>query len=215
MVRAVTHQTTLDVNSRYRIDAMDEPSFGGANHEYQVAILDSGGTEVGHFDAIRFQNGPVQNNIMNGFTEEILLSIVADRLTSFQHGDFACDENENALGYVNEALAWLEARTKRRIAAKIEGQNREDPASLARNATDRRSSRDAADLSNLPDPADPNLGPIGDGRTQEQLDLDEKNRRIVSDESRRLADMENKNKEKADEEAKRLADIEAKNKNKR
>jgi len=52
---------------------------------------------------------------------EALLAIVADRLRGFQSGALACDDNQDALKAVENALYWLKQRTKARIERSAEG----------------------------------------------------------------------------------------------
>ncbi len=52
---------------------------------------------------------------------EDLLQICRNRQQSFQAGDFACRENELALTKIEEALHWLDHRTKDRQACGVEG----------------------------------------------------------------------------------------------
>jgi hypothetical protein len=48
-----------------------------------------------------------------------------DRLQSFQSGDFACRENALALTKLEEALHWLDHRTKDRQRRGVEGTSKE------------------------------------------------------------------------------------------
>src|SRR5690606_27740942 len=71
-------------NDKLEIKVLDEPGAGGANHVYHVTGFGENGV------MICFQNGPINENGINGVTQEALLAIVADRLRSFQAGKFAC-----------------------------------------------------------------------------------------------------------------------------
>lgn len=103
----------------------DEPGAGNACHEYYISrsevYLDFPAGEFGH---IRFQNGPVKENGVNGCHQEDLLAIVIHRLRGFQSGDFACRENAIALTKIEEALHWLEHRTRERQKRGVEGTNK-------------------------------------------------------------------------------------------
>lgn len=68
-----------------------------------------------------FQHGPVKEHGVNGVTEEDLLSICIHRLTCFQTGPYACDENNRAITYLHAALASLHERTANRMMRKVEG----------------------------------------------------------------------------------------------
>jgi hypothetical protein len=70
-----------------------------------------------------FQNGPisVDGNGVNGVTHEALLAIVADRLRSFQKGQYSCKANACALTHIEEAMHWLQQRTIERMRRGVEG----------------------------------------------------------------------------------------------
>ncbi len=107
---------------------MDEPSFGGACHEYCICRAENlDNTDViatNEFGFVKFQKGPVKENGVNGCFQEDLIAIVIDRLRYFQAGDFACRENALALTKLEEALHWLNHRTADRQARDVEGTNR-------------------------------------------------------------------------------------------
>ena len=102
---------------------LDEPGAGGAHHEYKVVGLDHAkdGAEHTAYAQIKFQKGPVAENGVNGIFMEDLLQICRHRLQCFQAGNFACRENELALTKIEEALHWLDHRTKDRQARGVEG----------------------------------------------------------------------------------------------
>lgn len=101
------------------IVAVDEPGAGGANHHYQIRIEDA--TSITEVADIMFQDGPVGEAGFNGATQEALLGIVIDRLESFQSGDYRCRENALAITKIEEALHWLDSRTRKRQARGVEG----------------------------------------------------------------------------------------------
>jgi len=72
---------------------------------------------------IRFQNGPIQESGVNGVSNEALLAIVEDRLLGFQSGQYACRENAIAVTKIQEAMMWLQKRTRDRVARGVEGTN--------------------------------------------------------------------------------------------
>lgn len=110
------------LNDALEITAMDEPGPGGACHKYSIRWKnDQDLTEPHCF--IGFQNGPLQENPVNGVSQEALLAIVIDRLRSFQSGEFKCRENAVALTHIETALLWLKARTIERTARGVEGKN--------------------------------------------------------------------------------------------
>lgn len=85
----------------------------------------AGGASSGRGFAISWQNGPLgrgdERREPNGAFVEDVLAACLDRLEVYQASEFACDENADAIAYVRDALARLEARTARRIAAGVEG----------------------------------------------------------------------------------------------
>ena len=104
-----------------KIIVLDEPGAGNACHEYMVIPLSE--TSTNPFATVHFQNGPVKEKGVNGCFQEDLLLIVADRLQSFQAGQFACNDNAEALSHVLAALECLGRRTKGRQFRGVEGLN--------------------------------------------------------------------------------------------
>ncbi len=93
-----------------KIEAEDSPGPGGASFNYAVRA---------HADnrllgRVVFQDGSISEVGHNGVTNAELLTIVLDRLSSFQEGPFACEENDQAITSVKAALAALAARASRR-----------------------------------------------------------------------------------------------------
>lgn len=98
----------------------DYPGAGGAYHHYLVSTADEE-NQVPPFAEVKFQKGPVAENGVNGIFMEDLLQICRHRLQCFQDGGFACRENALALTKIEEALHWLDHRTKDRQSRKVEG----------------------------------------------------------------------------------------------
>jgi hypothetical protein len=73
------------------------------------------------FCQIDFQNGPIKEAGVNGISNEALLAIVEDRLACFQSGEYACRENAIALTKIQEAMMWLQKRTRDRVSRGVEG----------------------------------------------------------------------------------------------
>lgn len=131
MNRKLTGHKANPANDRLDVEVMDQPGAGGACHRYDVTGYDSKGNpssvdrngyESSHCRTIiLFQNGPISENGVNGLTHEVLLEIVADRLRSFQAGPFKCRENAIALTKTEEAILWLQKRTRDRMARNVEG----------------------------------------------------------------------------------------------
>lgn len=71
---------------------------------------------------LRFHNGPVNGESdINGLTNEVLLAIIADRLSAYQSSKYASPYNEAALYNVQSALEYLHKRTRERIHYGKEG----------------------------------------------------------------------------------------------
>ncbi len=119
MPRELVSHKVSGLNEFLRIAAVDEPGMGGANHVYDVTPT------VGNAKGVRieFQNGPLKEAPPNGLSNEALLAIVEDRLIGFQSGQFACRENAIALTKLQEAMMWLQKRTRDRVARGVEGTN--------------------------------------------------------------------------------------------
>ncbi|WP_222397602.1 hypothetical protein [Rhizobium leguminosarum] len=124
-MRTINEHKVNPANDKLTIQVLDEPGAGGANHHYMITTPDwtrapDGSGAKGVWD-INFQNGPINENGVNGVTQESLLAIVADRLRSFQAGQFACRENALALTKIEEAQHWLHSRTLARMQRGVEG----------------------------------------------------------------------------------------------
>lgn len=75
---------------------------------------------------IKFQEEPVQEAGINGCDITHVIEVIINRLNKYQFENdkkFKCRENAIAITKLEEALLWLEARTKRRIRNGVEGTN--------------------------------------------------------------------------------------------
>ena len=125
-MREITSHKVNGLNEALLINVLDEPGQGNACHEYQIRKFvrnEDDATADVELANIRFQNGPIQEAGVNGISGEALLAIVEDRLIGFQSGPFACRENAVALTKLQEAMMWLQKRTRDRMARGIEGTN--------------------------------------------------------------------------------------------
>ncbi len=132
-MRAITdHIVEGDAaNHQLSIEVIDEPGAGGACHSYRITGLDTASNASDPFIArhgspatyssVLFQNGPIPEVGVNGVTQEALLAVIIDRLRSFQAGKFSCRENAIALTHCEDALMWLQRRTRARIKRGVEG----------------------------------------------------------------------------------------------
>lgn len=92
----------------------------------------TGGTSKSKGVHIEWQDGPLgtlegERLEPNGAFVETVIQIAVDRLEFYNSSKFRCRENSLAITKLEEALHWLNARTKRRVVAGIEGTHQEDP----------------------------------------------------------------------------------------
>lgn len=119
-MRHLTQHKVNGLNQQLGIVVVDAPSYeASANHEYEVHFPD--GKKVN----IDFQKGPIKIHGVNGVTNEALLAILIDRMRGFQASILACEENSKALHAMEEALMWLNKRTRDRIERGVEGTNQQ------------------------------------------------------------------------------------------
>lgn len=124
-MRTLTDHIANPANEALSITVLDEPGQGGACHAYSVTwdSRPDPATIRTTQCMIEFQNGPINEVGVNGVTQEALLAIVIDRLRGFQSGEFKCRENAIALTHCEDALLWLQKRTRDRMARGVEGTN--------------------------------------------------------------------------------------------
>jgi hypothetical protein len=122
-MRTLVEHKVNEANEQLKIEVIDEPGAGGANHHYKVTGYNpvNGEVTLPESTLIAFQNGPIKESGVNGLTQEVLLAICADRLRSFQAGQFACRENAIALTHIETAQMWLQTRTRDRLLRGVEG----------------------------------------------------------------------------------------------
>lgn len=118
------------LNEVLNIRVTDEPGAGNACHRYKIdgPVKDWGGGigKVPEFQCdIKFQNGPIAEAGVNGISNEALLAVVIDRLEGFQSGQYKCRENAIALTKLEEAMHWLQHRTRARLARGVEGTSKQ------------------------------------------------------------------------------------------
>lgn len=115
----VTDHQINELNQAIRIVSYDnKPGDPGFCHYRLIHVTEHTGTLISE---IHFQEGLPSEVGCNGITNEALLAIVIDRLRGFQSGPFACRENALALTKIEEALHWLQARSRDRSARGVEG----------------------------------------------------------------------------------------------
>src|SRR5712692_9471530 len=73
---------------------------------------------------IQFQDGPIQEYGTNGTTNEEIIQLIIDRISSLNDmldGKYRCRENSLAITKLEEAKMWLEHRTQKRKERGVEG----------------------------------------------------------------------------------------------
>ena len=122
-MRELTSHKVNGLNESLRIDVLDAPGQGGASYVYGIVSTEPRSADVppAVMLPIRFQNGPIQEVGVNGISQEALLAIVEHRLQCFQSGPYACRENAVALTKIQEAMMWLQKRTRDRLNRGVEG----------------------------------------------------------------------------------------------
>ncbi|MBC2594908.1 hypothetical protein H5P28_11630 [Ruficoccus amylovorans] len=138
-MRPIHDHVVNGLNEAIDVLAVDEPGPGGANHEYALRLNRDREKSLHDTTIIRFQNGPIQESGFNGLSNEALLAVLIDRMRGFQHqregdnpervpgfnfasrGKYACKENACALTHLEEAMMWLQKRTRDRMARGVEG----------------------------------------------------------------------------------------------
>lgn len=124
MTRELVDHKVNGLNDAISIVVMDDPGQGNASHHYRIQPITQSHPQgaINPFD-IKFQNGPIAENGVNGCSNESLLAVVIDRLRGFQSGPFSCRDNAVALTKLEEAIMWLHKRTRDRVARGVEGTN--------------------------------------------------------------------------------------------
>lgn len=112
---------TIPNNAPTNVVAIDDrdPAAGNASHTYGIQY--GGPSDVCR---IQFQHGPrgIAGSTPGVFDDD-LLAIVDDRLSGFQSGPYACQENADALNLVRAAREALGLRVARRVSQGVLGVN--------------------------------------------------------------------------------------------
>lgn len=95
------------------------------NHFTDSEGRPEGGTTFGPGFAIGWQHGPLgrgdERQDPNGAFVETIIAAALDRLKFYQESPFACQENQQAIYHLQDALAILNQRTARREEEGVEG----------------------------------------------------------------------------------------------
>ena len=73
---------------------------------------------------IELQDGPIQENGVNGCQIDDVIKWCRDKIIEFNtkgEGTYSCRENSVAITKLDEALMWLQRRTETRAARGVEG----------------------------------------------------------------------------------------------
>ena len=102
-MRELTSHKVNPVNDMLTVTAHDDPGPAGASHNYSIMQPNGQGP------TIRFQNGPINENGVNGITHEALMAIIIDRFEGFQAGPFENTDNAAVLVHMKSALRAMNA----------------------------------------------------------------------------------------------------------
>lgn len=120
-MRLITSHAVNGLNEALELQVCDEPGSGGANHEYLVNLHNPVTQSIRPILEVSFQNGPIKEAGFNGVSNEVLLVIIIDRMQGFQTGPYKSRDNACALTHLEEALMWLQKRTRERMIRGVEG----------------------------------------------------------------------------------------------
>jgi hypothetical protein len=134
-MRNITDHQINALNRAIDVKVINEPTSGSADWNYLLKIpvgppspcvlmsTQNDGERI--YASFKYLNLAFQHGDpaveANGLTNEALLAVMIDRLRGFQSGPFAGRENTIALTKLEEALLWLEKRTREREARGVEG----------------------------------------------------------------------------------------------
>lgn len=119
MEKLDTVQQFGKLNEVYRIG---DKGPGGAYHSYAITEALRKDDENPVITIIKFQMGPRSDKTSRrGVLDVDLIEIVRDRLKAFQEGDYACEQNARAIGYIEAALEAMNERVEDRIKRGVLG----------------------------------------------------------------------------------------------
>lgn len=105
---------------------MDTPQDITTNNWTTPEGLHDGGVSYGQGFVIAWQRGPTGENGRNGAFLIEVLTACQIQLQHYQSGQFACEENATAHRHLTQAIAALQSRRDRRIAANTYGTTQAD-----------------------------------------------------------------------------------------
>ncbi len=132
MREITTHQIGVGLDQHLRIEIADDPDTQtGVSSKYNIFVRSPDNKEWTVGPSIKFQKGTVirrDSNTgkeigidVNGISLEVLLAVAIDQLQQFQNERFKCRENAIALTHLEDAMHWLQHRTRDRAKRGVEG----------------------------------------------------------------------------------------------
>jgi hypothetical protein len=103
--------------AKEELELLETDSYSGYSGKAVIMMPDSlsNTKALEEYINIKFQEGTIQENGVNGAQIEDVIDLLVDRLSNFQKGDFACRENSLAITKLEEARMWLNERTRKRM----------------------------------------------------------------------------------------------------
>lgn len=118
------------VKSEFSVDADGHPT--GGFTVMAVTAKDTEGAQGYQAIHIQWQDGMVNpTDGQNGAFVEDVLETARQRLQFFNSTEFRCRENSLAITKIEEALQWLDWRTRQRVAEEVENTYEQHPASVS------------------------------------------------------------------------------------
>ena len=112
----LTGNNITEMNTRVECEEKENWEFN-APHHFVIKNVHNGGV----IQEVNFQKGPIEENGINGGSNEDYVNMVIKRLESFQNSPWACDENAEAIKHFENGLLALRKRTDKRIERGILG----------------------------------------------------------------------------------------------
>lgn len=107
----------IDSENRYVEVANNGLEYTGQHYKIVMPAVNGDDPEV---IELSFQAGSIAEAGVNGLTNECLLAVLIHRMKILNR-TLPCEENNRAIGHLEDALANLEVRTQRRRLRRVEG----------------------------------------------------------------------------------------------
>lgn len=108
----------VDVSHKYTDVLSDDYIGPGKGHHHYLIVKKE---DQSPLQMLNFQDGPIGETGINGIMDENLITIIIDRLQGFQSGSYSSRYNAIAITKLEEALMWLQKRTRDRESRGVEG----------------------------------------------------------------------------------------------